>query len=136
MNAPITEIMTRQVVTVEVDTPLPEVHRIVKEHAIHHLPVLREGKLAGIISRTDLERVSFINDPNSENVVEAMWDFLRTENLMTRSILTVRSDQTVRDAAEMLKDGRIHALPVTRNGEIVGIVTTTDLVRYLLTILD
>ena len=136
MNAPITEIMTRQVVTVDADTPLPEVHRIVSEHRIHHVPVLRDGRLAGIISRTDLERVSFINDPNSKNVVQAMWDFLRTENLMTRSILTVESGQTVRDAAELLKDGSIHALPVTENGDIVGIVTTTDLVRYLLKVLD
>ena len=136
MNAPITKIMTRQVITVTVDTPLPDVYRIARENSINHLPVLRDGYPAGIISRTDLERVSFVNDPNSGNVVEAMWDFLRTENLMTRSIVTINTGQTVKDAAEMLKDGKIHALPVTENGKIVGIVTTTDLVRYLLEFLD
>ncbi len=135
MNAPISKIMTGQVITVEVETPLPDVYRIVEENAINHLPVLRGGKLAGIISRTDLERVSFVNDPNSENVVEAMWDFLRTENLMTRSIVTVDLGQTVKDAAEILKEGKIHALPVIDDGKVVGIVTTTDLVRYLLEII-
>lgn len=136
MNAPISEIMTEQVITANADTPLPEVYRIVKEHSINHLPVLRNGKLAGIISRTDLERVSFVNDPNSKNVVDAMWDFLRTENLMTSTIVTIRKDQTVREAAELLKDGKIHALPVVEGGEVVGIVTTTDLIRYMLTTLD
>ncbi|QQS42179.1 MAG: CBS domain-containing protein [Acidobacteriota bacterium] len=132
MNATISEIMTVQPVTVSVDTPLPDVYRIAKEHSIHHLPVVDGGRLVGIISRTDLERVSFVNDPNSANVVEAMWDFLRTENLMTRSVVTIRKDQTVREAAELLKDGKIHALPVVEGGEIAGIVTTTDLIRYLL----
>ena len=77
-------------VTVSTDTPLPDVYRLVKERSINHVPVVDGDKLVGIISRTDLERVSFINDPNSTNVVEAMWDFLRTENLMTRSLITSR----------------------------------------------
>ena len=132
MNAPISEIMTVQPVTVSTDTPLPDVYRLVKERSINHLPVVDGDKLVGIISRTDLERVSFVNDPNSSNVVEAMWDFLRTENLMTRSIITIDKHETVRDAAEILKDGRIHALPVIDRGKIVGIVTTTDLIRFLL----
>lgn len=132
MKATLSEIMTVQPVTVSVDTPLPDVYRIAKEHSIHHLPVVEGGRLVGIISRTDLERISFVNDPNSANVVEAMWDFLRTENLMTRSVVTIRKDQTVREAAELLKDGKIHALPVVDGSEIVGIVTSTDLIRYLL----
>ncbi|MCO6512829.1 MAG: CBS domain-containing protein [Aridibacter famidurans] len=132
MKATISEIMTVQPVTVSVDTPLPDVYTIAKEHSIHHLPVVEGGRLVGIISRTDLERISFVNDPNSSNVVEAMWDFLRTENLMTRSVVTIGKDQTVREAAELLRDGKIHALPVVDGTEIVGIVTSTDLIRYLL----
>lgn len=136
MNALISEIMTVQPVTVSTDTPLPDVYRLVKERSINHIPVVDGEKLVGIISRTDLERVSFVNDPNSENVVEAMWDFLRTENLMTRSIITIGKHETVRDAAEIFKDGRIHALPVVDRGKVVGIVTTTDLIRYLLENVD
>jgi predicted transcriptional regulator len=136
MNAPISEIMTRQVVTVDAEAPLPDVYRIVKENAINHLPVLRDGRLAGIISRTDLERVSFVGDPNSENVVEAMWDFLRTENLMTRSIVTIGINDSVKDAAEIFGEGKIHALPVMEGGKVAGIVTTTDMIRYLLKLMD
>jgi CBS domain-containing protein len=136
MNAPISKIMTSQVITVDAETPLPDVYKIVKENAINHLPVLRDGKLAGIISRTDLERVSFINDPHSENVVEAMWDFLRTENLMTRSPVTIESRDTIKDAAAIFAEGKIHALPVVESGKVIGIVSTTDMIQYLLESMD
>jgi CBS domain-containing protein len=136
MNAPISKIMTGQVITVDAESPLPDVYRIVKENSIHHLPVLRDGKLAGIISRTDLERVSFVNDPHAKNVVSAMWDFLRTENLMTRSPLTIQVHETIKDAAAVFVEGKIHALPVVDSGKVVGIVSTTDMIRYLLESMD
>ena len=132
LNIPVAEIMTRQLITVSTETSLQEVHRITGEHSIRHLPVLRKGKLAGIISRTDLERVSFMNDPNSANVVEAMLPLLNAENLMTRSPVTLTADQTVRDAAEIFKDGKIHALPVIEAERIAGIITTTDLIKLML----
>lgn len=132
MKTPITGIMSSQVTTVTTGTPLEEVRRIVEEGGFGHLPVVSKGRVVGMLSRSDLERVSFMGDPGSESAVTALSGILTAGNLMSRSPLTLQTDQTVRDAAVIFSGGKIHALPVLEGSKLVGIVTTTDLIKMML----
>ncbi|PZF74946.1 CBS domain-containing protein [Taibaiella soli] len=128
----ISHIMTTDLTTVTRENSLRDVKHILSDHKIRHIPVIENQKLIGIISRTDIMRLSFGSlFENQENADEAMFDMLRIEQVMASRPETVRSDMTIRDVAQLLTEKEFHALPVVDNGELKGIVTTTDIIKYL-----
>ena len=124
--------MTRDVRTVQVGQRLSEVSELMRSEAFHHVPVVDGARLVGILSATDLLRVSYeygVDDRHNNAVLD---DTVTIRELMTEP-LTVRHDATVRDALELLASGKFHAVPVVGDaGEVVGILTTTDVVRNVL----
>lgn len=118
---------------VEVDAPLSEVHRMLETHPFHHVPVVDEGRLVGILSSVDLARVSqelWVKDEETR----AAWldEMMSIREQMTPLPDVLHPDDPIRVAAERLGDGAYHALPVVdHEGRLVGIVTSTDLVRLL-----
>lgn len=132
-SEPIVNIMTRDVHSVQVGQKLSEVRRLLAERAIHHVPVLDGRRLVGLISATDMMRLTFESYNHEGRTSDALLDtqFLIADVMQTR-VVTLDIRDTIRDAAEKLKDGRFHSLPVVEGDELVGIVTSTDLIRYLL----
>ncbi len=134
-NEPVTHIMTKDVLTVHVGQKLSDVRRILEEKGIHHLPVVDGKKLIGILSATDMMRLSFgaygASDPRS---LDAIMDHQFTiSDAMKREVTTVDNHASIRDAANALKGGAFHAVPVVNGDrELLGIVTSTDLIQYLL----
>lgn len=129
----ISHIMTTDLTTVTRENSLRDVKHILSDHNIRHIPVIENHKLIGIISRTDIMRLSFGSlFENQENADEAMFDMLKIEQVMTSRLETVNSDMTIKDVAQLLTEREYHALPVVDNNELKGIVTTTDIIRYLL----
>jgi CBS domain-containing protein len=99
---------------------------------IRHLPVIAHGKLAGIISHTDIMRLSFGSMfEGQQSSDEAIFDMLKLEQVMVSNPKTVDPWQSIKDVAEYLTRAEFHALPVVENGKLLGIVTTTDVIRYL-----
>jgi CBS domain-containing protein len=137
-DEPITRIMTEKVVAVKVNSSLPDAEKLMRRKKIRHVPVLSGEKLVGIVSLTDLQRLSFADNYGDEEafVDTAIYSMLSIDQVMVANPVTVRSDQSIREVAEVLSNHEFHALPVV-DGEnrLVGIVTTTDLIRYMLDLL-
>jgi len=133
MDTKISEIMTRDVVTVFPEMPLREVTSLFKKHHIRHIPVIKNGKLKGIVSLSDIMRMSF-GDKFGEvesDTDEVIFEMLTLEQVMVQKVKTVRPEMTVKEVAEMLTHEEFHALPVVDGDDLVGIVTTTDIIRRL-----
>ena len=129
-------IMTTDVVTVNVTNSLQEANHLFSKHHIRHIPVVSGEKLIGILSQTDILRISFGNTFGEEQTGgdEAIFDMLSINQVMKHSPRTVSPEDTLKDAAEVLADKEFHALPVVENDKLVGIITTTDIIKYFLSL--
>lgn len=132
-NEPIKTIMSSDVTTVNVTQKLSEVRRLMSEQGIHHVPVVSGRRLVGMISATDMVRLSFSAYGADERAVDAMLDHeFSIEKVMQTDLVTIKTTETVRDATRILRAGQFHSLPVIDEEQaLVGIVTSTDLIRYL-----
>jgi len=131
---PISRIMTEQVITLNTSQSLAEVEEIFKKHNIRHIPVVSGSKLMGILSLTDILRISFVESygDDEQAVDTAVYNILSIEQVMVANPVTVAPSQTIKEVAQILSDKEFHALPVVEDGALKGIVTTTDLIKYLL----
>ena len=129
---PVSKIMTANVKTVNLTNTLKEVHQLLDENNIHHVPVVSGEKLIGMLSKTDLERISFVNSYGKDKVGTQMYDALDIDQVMTKDVVSIQKDESVLSAAKILAEKGFHALPVIENASIVGIVTTKDLLDYLI----
>lgn len=130
----INSILTRDVISVHTGQKLSDVNRVFKQQPIHHLPVLDGKKPVGIISTNDIFKLIFNVDGTDERMADAMLDHqFSIRDVMKSDIQTLTTKASVKDAATVLQDSSLHSvLVVDDHGELAGIVTTTDLIRYLL----
>ncbi len=130
----VSDIMTTSVTTVNLTNSLKEANKLFAVDHIRHLPVVSDKKLVGILSQTDLLRISFGNtfDSDQSETDEAIFDMLSINQVMKHSPETVSPDDTLKHAAEFLAKKQFHALPVVDQGKLVGIVTTTDIINYFI----
>lgn len=130
----ISTIMTRSVHTVSTQDSLEEVVEILNKHKIRHIPVLTNQEVVGIISRSDINRLTFSSlFDNQEGADEAILTMLSVPQVMTHKPRLIRADQTVKEVAEIFAVEEYHALPVVdEENRLTGIVTTTDIIKYLL----
>ncbi len=133
-NDPISHLMSRSVITAHHGDAISKVRALVREHGVHHIPVVNGDQLIGIISWSDILRVSFGDAFHTdERTVDATLDHtLSLEQVMQKNPVTLAETGTVREAAEILAGSSFHALPIVSGSKLVGIVTTTDLLKYLL----
>lgn len=133
-NDPISHLMSRNVITVHHGDPISKVRALVREHGVHHIPVVNGDQIVGIIAWSDILRVSFGDAFNTdERTVDATLDHTLTlEQVMKKDPVTLPETGTVREAAEILAKSDFHSLPiVSGSSKLVGMVTSTDLIRYL-----
>jgi CBS domain-containing protein len=124
LHAHIRTLMNGQVITVTPDTPLIDVAREIAAHGIGAVPVVdNEQRLLGLVSTSDL--VSFFREgPELE--------FKTARDAMHLEPMSIDEFATAEEAIEVLRDGGIRHLPVTREGRLVGLVTASDVIRHLL----
>ena len=130
----VSKIMSTNLITVNTTNNLVEAEKLFNENSIRHIPVVSGDDIIGILSLTDLLRVSFVDTYGSDesDVDTAVYNMLSIEQVMVKNLVSVSSAQTIKEVAEVLVKNEFHALPVVDNGKLVGIVTTTDLLNYLL----
>lgn len=133
-HEPISKIMSTNLVTVHHGDPISKVRQLASEHGVHHIPVVSGDQLVGIISWSDILRVSFGDTfQTDQRAVDATLDHTFTiEQVMQKNPTSLQETATVRDAAEILARGEFHAVPVVNGGKLVGIVSSTDLIKYML----
>lgn len=135
-NVSVSHVMTENPVTTHPGESISAVRKLFQDNDIHHIPVVRGKELIGIISWTDLMRVSFGDAfGQSDESVDVTLDHTMTiEELMHKNPRTLTKDHSVRDAAVALSEADFHALPVVSGKDLVGIVTTKDLIRFLVSL--
>ena len=133
-KTPVSEIMTKKVITLSKGDSLEKAELLFKSKKIRHIPVVKEKAILGILSYTDLLRISFADaiDEDEEYVDTIVYEMFTIEQVMARNLVSVSSTTTIKEVAEILSKKEFHALPVVDNDSLVGIVTTTDLINYLL----
>ena len=133
-NEPVSHIMTSDLTTVHTAQKVSDVYELLTTNGIHHLPVVNGEQLIGLISSTDMMRLSLdaYGTPDAANAAYFDSQF-SIEDVMSSDLVTIGADEPIRAAAEKLSSGTLHSLPVVAaDNKLVGIVTTTDLVNYLL----
>lgn len=130
----VSKIMTTELVQLNTSDDLYKAERLFNKHKIRHIPVLEGKKIVGILSLTDLMRISYADviDEDDDTVESVVYNMFRLPQVMTRVPETVASETTIKEAAAILATREFHALPVVDKDELVGIVTTTDVIRYYL----
>ncbi|RIA08722.1 CBS domain protein [Flavobacteriaceae bacterium MAR_2010_72] len=133
-KAPVTTIMTEKVITLKKDDNLETAERLFKKHHIRHIPVVSGKTIIGMLSYTDLLRISFADSAfeDDDYVDSVVYNMFTIEQVMVKKLATVNSTNTIKEVAEILSISEFHALPVIDHNSLVGIVTTTDLIKYLL----
>jgi CBS domain-containing protein len=130
---PVSKIMTTDVYLVQDTDKLQDAVHILRKHKIRHLPVMHGNHLSGIISRTDINRLTFgALFENQEGADEAILEMLSIPQVMTSKPRSVSSHDSIKDVAEIFAKEEYHALPVIDEGVLKGIVTTTDVISYML----
>ena len=133
-RVPISQIMTTELILLNLTDDLYKAEKLFKKHKIRHLSVVSGKKIVGILSYTDLLRISYADvvDEDDDTVGSIVYDMFTVPQVMAKTPEVISSEATVKEVAEILSKREFHALPVVDNGDLVGIVTTTDLIKYLM----
>ncbi len=126
-------VMTTDVVSIDRDQPLSDVYHALQDAGFHHMPVLDGDRPVGMISATDVLKLVYDVEGVSDRMLTNMLDHqFNIDDAMSADLVTLPDSATVHDAAEVLAGGKLHSVVVVdASGAMAGIVTTTDLVRYL-----
>ena len=125
-ETPVKEIMTKKVIVVNTTTPLAEIEDVLDTKPIHHLVVLDDGLVKGIISKNDIlkiYRTHGIKDPNSLASLQA-------KDVMVSNPMVVDPDDSIGLVSDIILANKFHSLPVVEDDELLGIVTNHDLIKY------
>jgi acetoin utilization protein AcuB len=131
---PISRLMSTDLVTVTPNEPLMTVKEKFDEHHFHHIPVVEYKKIVGIISKSDLLyflKGVRINDDTEQFFNNSRLSHYAAKDIMTVRLATVSSNEPVRTAIDVFKENLFHALPVVDNGDLVGIITTHDIIAAI-----
>lgn len=131
-------IMSTNLIKLNVTDTLAKAEQLFRENKIRHIPVMDGNKIIGMLSYTDLLRISFAETLDNEDqmIDVTVYEVFTIEQVMAKKLVRIRPDTLIKEAAEILATREFHALPVVENDVLVGIVTTTDLIRYLLNCLE
>lgn len=127
------ERMSRPVIFLTPDMPVHDALDLFKKERIRRAPVVKDGKLVGIVSEKDL-----LNASPSPATTLSIWEMhyllskITVAEVMTKNVITVTEDTPIEEAARIMADNKIGGLPVMRDGQVVGIITETDLFKIFL----
>ncbi len=131
-DTPLSDIMIREVITIQIDDKSSVVDTLMKLNPIHHLPVLEGKVLRGLISQRDLYRnmLSGAFFDSEEEQHSFLDNFTDIPSIMTRDPITLSPEQTLGEALHLVLEYRIGCLPLVNDrNEMQGIVTDSDLLR-------
>lgn len=128
--------MTKSVVTLEVGDSMQVAVRLMKEKNVRMLPVLKKGRLVGVVTDRDLKRAS-ASDATALETHELLYlvSKIQAKDIMSKNVITVPTDYTIEETAEILMQNKISGVPVVdRQGHLAGIITQTDIFKVILSL--
>ena len=134
LDVTVAQIMSKNLKTLTTKQTLYEAESMFKKYGIRHIPVVDQDKLVGVLSYSDLLKISYADVTEGEEDVESVvYDMFSISQVMAKVLVTVTSETPIREVIRILAKQTFHSLPVVENsGELVGIVTTTDILNYFL----
>ena len=126
------KIMMGSPVTLTPDDTLDLANNVISLGRIRHIPVVEKGKLVGLLSERDLigaaaNRIFGLNQKSKSALLKTE----SVKSIMKKRLVTVTPDTLIKDAARLMADKKIGCVPVISAGALVGLVTTTNVLRYL-----
>jgi acetoin utilization protein AcuB len=130
---PVADIMTRKLVTVSPDLSIAEIQSMFSQFQIHHLLVVEEGKLIGLISDRDVLRsVSPFVNTAAEEKKDSFTLTRKARQIMSTQLVTVESKLGIREACDLILQRQVGLLPVVDEGKLIGVVSWRDMLRYFI----
>jgi len=131
------DFMTLEVTTLQETDNLIDAAMVFVRSSFRHLPVLRDKRLVGIVTERDVKKFapSLLSGTSPEEYNQVM-ETTPISRVMTRDPITLKPDQPMFEAVNLLHSKRIGCLPVVENGELVGIITTTDMLALLIRLIQ
>ena len=130
-KTPVKNFMSDHVVVADLKAKLSSIQELFLKYNIHHLPVTYDGKLVGIISSYDIEKFTVDQLKSGKKDYADLEAAFDVEKVMTHKPKFLHPDDLLKDAVEMMVTNKFHAIPVAVDGEVAGIITNNDMVRYL-----
>lgn len=121
MNEPLSSIMIKNLVTISPDDKLSTARDLFRGKRIHHLPVVEGKNLVGLLTTADL---LWLDKRLNE------YDDIYVKDVMTKKLAILESNDKIGSAAELFLLNRFHAVPIVENGELIGLVTSFDIIKY------
>lgn len=121
MNEPLSTIMTTELITIGPEENLTKAQELLTTRRFHHLPVVEGKKLVGLITTYDLFKLSYSRDE---------YGSIKVKEVMTSKLATLEPTDHIGTASEIFLAHLFHAIPIVLAGELKGIVTTHDLLKY------
>lgn len=124
------ERMSHPVITVSPDTPVHDALAMFRKENIRRAPVVKNGKMFGIVSESDL-----LNASPSPATSLSVWEMnyllskVLVKHVMTKKVITIDVDTPIEEAARIMADKKIGGMPVMRSGKVAGMITETDLFK-------
>ena len=133
-NVSVIRIASTGVITVQAGQKPSEARKLMQVNQIHHVPVVDGKKLVGLVSAVDLANLGMSKYNSDESSIDEILDNqFSLKDVMSKNLITLKTTASIREAAELLAEGHFHALPIVDEDEnLQGLVTTTDLIRYML----
>jgi CBS domain-containing protein len=129
---PVSEIMTTNVITLNVSDAIEDAKLIFEDKSIRHIPIVKDKKVIGMLSSNDILKIAYADlSENDKDVDVSIFDWFTIEQVMTKSLYVVTPETSIEDVGIIFSENEFHALPIVEDGELVGIVTTTDLIKFL-----
>jgi acetoin utilization protein AcuB len=127
------ERMSHPVISIQPNMPIADASNLMRREHIRRAPVIKDGKLIGIVSDKDL-----LNASPSPATSLSVWEMnyllskIVVEEVMSKNVLSVTENTPIEEAARIMADNKIGGLPVIRENQVVGIITETDLFKIFL----
>ena len=128
----VTEIMMGSPVTLKPEDSLDLANDVISLGRIRHIPVVDAGRLVGLLSERDLIGAAASHVFGlKQKTKSALLKSVLIRDVMKKRVVTVAPETSIKDAAHLMADKKIGCVPVVSEGAIVGLVTTTDILRYV-----
>lgn len=125
--------MTRDVKSLQSNASISDAARIFEANNIHHIPILEGKKLKGIVSKSDylFFRRGFLEESQNDQLEQIRMNNYEVSYIMTKGLAKMEPNEKINVAVSLFKENIFHAIPIIENDELVGIVTTYDIIKHI-----
>jgi len=130
---PVSTIMTTDLKTLEPGDSMAKVAAIFENYKIHHIPIVRDFKLIGMVSKSDYDlfQHSSHDDHDDEKIEEIRMEKYTVDDIMTTGLAKLEDNENISVALAIFKENIFHSIPIVKGNILVGIVTTYDIINQL-----